>query len=165
MLMFLLIVIGFASRFIPHVSQFTAILAVAMLAGMYLKPRFAIITPLVLMVASDFIMGFHDTMFYTWGSMLAISAIGLWLRQRKSLPVVVGGSVLSAVLFFVVTNFGAWLSPLYPNTWEGLQACYVMAIPFFRSTLVSTVAYSIVLYVAYEWALKRSQGTSLARML
>ena len=116
------------------------------------------------MIVTDVILGFHDTMVFTWGSMLAVSAIGLWLKPRKNFVNVLSGSIVSSLLFFVVTNFGAWISPMYPHTWAGLQECYILAIPFFRSTLVSTVAYSMVLYAGYEWALQRSRGTSLAKL-
>jgi hypothetical protein len=163
MFTFLLIALGIATRLFPHTSQFTAILAVAMFSGMYLKPRQALILPVALMIVTDIILGFHDTMIYTWGSMIAISAIGLWLKERKNFATVLGGSIFSALLFFVVTNFGAWLS-LYPHTMAGLKECYILAIPFFRSTLLSTVAYSLVLYAGYEWLIKRVQSTSLARL-
>jgi hypothetical protein len=160
----LLIILGIATRLLPHTSQFTAILAVSMFAGLYLKPRQALVLPLVLMVVTDIILGFHDTMVYTWGSMLIISVLGIWLKSRKSFATVLGGSILSAVIFFIITNIGAWISPLYPDTLAGLKECFIMAIPFFRSTLASTVAYSLVLYAGYEWMVKRSQGTSLARL-
>ena len=159
-----LIALGISSRLAAHMPQFTAILAVAMFGGMYLNRRQALLVPVALMIITDMVLGFHDTMFFTWGSMLIVSAIGLWLKERKSFGTVLAGSIVSSGIFFVVTNFGAWLSPLYPHTWAGLRECYIMAIPFFRNTLVSTVAYSMALYAGYEWALKRSQGTALARL-
>lgn len=165
MLAIALVTLGVASRLVPHLSQFTAILAVAMFAGMYLNRRLALVVPVALMMVTDVIIGFHDTMPFTWGSMLVITAIGVWLRERKNPANVFAGSIFCAVFFFIVTNFGAWLSPLYPHTWAGLRECYILAIPFFKSTLLSTMAYSMVLYAGYELLLKRSQGTALARLL
>ncbi len=165
MLAIALILLGIGTRLLPHASQFTAILAVAMFAGMYLNRTQALVVPVATMIATDLILGFHDTMFYTWGSMIAISAIGLWLKDRKNFVTVTAGSLWSAILFFVVTNVGAWLSPLYPHTMAGLNECFIMAIPFFKTTLASTVAYSLVLYAGYEWIAKRSQGTALARLI
>ena len=165
MLALLLVVFGITSRLIVHTPQFTAILAVAMFGGMYLPRRQALLVPMGLMIGSDIVLGFHDTMFYTWGSMLLISAIGLWLRDRKSFGVVLAGSIGSSLIFFVVTNFGAWLSPLYPHTAEGLRRCFIMAIPFFRSTLLSTVAYSIILYLGYEFALKSAPWARSRQLL
>ncbi len=148
----------------PHISQFTAILAVTMFAGLYLKPRQALLFPMALMMITDIIIGFHDTMLYTYGSMLAISGIGIWLKGHKSFLNVLSGSIFSALLFFAVTNFGAFVS-LYPHTWAGLQECYILAIPFFRSTLLSTVAYSLVLYAGYEWLLKHNPSVARTNIL
>jgi hypothetical protein len=53
----------------------------------------------------------------------------------------------SSVLFFVLTNFGVWaFDALYPKTLEGLMACYVAAIPFFRNTLLGDLSYTVVLF-------------------
>jgi len=89
---------------------------------------------------------------------------GSLAQREKNLATVLGGSVASALVFFIVSNFGAWLN-LYPHTVDGLRQCYILAIPFFRSTLVSSVAYSLVFYTVYAWILKRCQGTVLARLV
>jgi len=54
-------------------------------------------------------------------------------------------SLFSAVLFFVVTNFGVWLVGWYPPTLEGLIQCYVNGIPFFRASIVSNLVYMFIL--------------------
>ncbi len=158
-----LVVLGVVTRCVPHASQFTAMLAVAMLGGMYLDRRIALALPLTIMIVTDLFLGFHNTMFFTWGSMLIISAIGLFVRDRKSLANVFAGSLVSSIIFFIITNFGAWFT-LYPQTWDGLKQCYFMAIPFFRTTLLSTVAYSVIVFLAFEWILKRTTEASLARV-
>ncbi len=165
MLALLIIIFGFLSRVVAHTPNFTPILSLALFGGVYLKGRQAVLVPLVLMVMSDFIIGFYGgEMFFVWGSIVLISVLGLWLKERKSFINVLSASFLSAVVFFIVTNFGSWLV-LYPHTIGGLRQCYILAIPFFRSTLVSTMAYSLVFWAGYEWILKRSQGTVLARLL
>jgi len=50
-------------------------------------------------------------------------------------------SLFSAVLFFMVSNFGVWLVGWYPPTFEGLVQCYVNAIPFFRTSIVANLVY------------------------
>jgi hypothetical protein len=164
MLSLMIISFGILSRVIVHTPNFTPVLSMAFLGGMYLKGRQAVLVPLALIVISDLIIGFYPLMFLTWASIVLISILGLWLKERKSFATVLGGSVISAVIFFIVTNFASWLA-LYPHTMEGLRQCYILAIPFFRSTLMSTVAYSLVFYAGYEWVLKRSQGTILARLI
>lgn len=164
MFAFIIISFGILSRVIVHTPNFTPVLSLALFGGMYLKGRQAVWVPLVLMAISDSIIGFHHVMFFTWGSIVLISVLGLWLKQRKSFVTVLGTSMVSAMVFFIVTNFGAWLT-LYPHTMDGLRQCYILAIPFFRGTCISTIAYSLVFYVVYEWVLKRSQGTALARLV
>jgi hypothetical protein len=164
MLALIIITFGILSRIVLHTPNFTPVLALALFGGMYLKGRQGIWVPLVLMAVSDIAIGFHDTMVYTWGSILVISLMGLWLKNHKSFLNVTVGSILASILFFIVTNFGAYLS-LYPHTWAGLQECYIAAIPFYRSMLVSTVAYSLVLFVGYEYLLKRRENFALTRLL
>jgi len=164
MLALIMISFGILSRVIVHAPNFTPVLSLALFGGMYLKGRQAVWVPLALMVMSDFIIGFHDVMFFTWGSIVLISVLGLWLKERKSFVSVLGASCASAVGFFVVTNFGAWLT-LYPHTMDGLRQCYILAIPFFRGTFISTMVYSLAFWAGYEWILKRSQGTAWARLV
>ena len=149
MLALIIISFGILSRLVFHTPNFTPVLALALFGGMYLKGRQGIWVPLALMAISDIFVGFHDTMIYTWGSVLLISLMGLWLREHKSWMNVAAVSVLSSILFFAVTNFGAYLS-LYPHTMAGLQECYIAAIPFYRSTLASTLAYSLILFAVWE---------------
>lgn len=155
MLALIIISLGILSRVVIHTPNFTPVLSMAFLGGMYLKGRQAVLVPLALMVISDLIIGAYPLMVITWGSIVLISVLGLWLREKKSFLTVLGGSIASAMIFFVVTNFASWLT-LYPHTTDGLRQCYILAVPFFRSTFASTVAYSLVFYAAYEWLLKRS---------
>ena len=164
MLGLIIISLGFLSRLVVHTPNFSPVLSMAFLSGMYLKGRPAILVPLALMVISDMIIGPYPLMSLTWGSILMISALGLWLKEKKNFITVLSGSIFSALIFFFVTNFASWLT-LYPHTIDGLRQCYILAIPFFRSSLASTVAYSLVFWAAYEWLLKRSQGTALARLI
>ncbi len=165
MLALIIITFGILSRIIVHTPNFSPVLSLAFLSGMYLKGRQPVLVPLALMVLSDLITGFYGAeMFFVWGSIVLTSLIGLSLKEKKNFGTVFTGSILSAAVFFLITNFGSWLT-LYPHSMAGLGQCYFLAIPFFRSTLVSTIAYSLVFYAAYEWILKRSQGTALVRFV
>lgn len=145
----LLIILAVASRLFEPMWQFTAILAVAMIAGMYLPRRYAVGVSLLTMIISDCILGFHDTMFFTWGSMVLIAMAGAWLKSRHNVWIIAGGAVLSSLVFFIITNLAAWPT-LYPMTLSGLKDCFVMAVPFYRTTVASTVVYSVVLYLMIE---------------
>ena len=76
-------------------------------------------------------------------------------RSAGSAPCLrIGGAALaSAVLFFVVTNFGVWAtSGMYPPTFAGLQACYVAALPFFQNSLAGDLFFAAVLFGGFALA-------------
>src|SRR2546422_10205972 len=78
---------------------------------------------------------------------MLIVFIGFCLRRRRTALRVACAAVASSLLFFVVTNFDVWArGSMYPKTSEGLLACYVAAIPFFRNTLTGDVLYSAALF-------------------
>lgn len=164
MLAFGLVLLGALARFLPHTANFSPVLAIALFGGVYLRRSQALWVPLVLMVATDLALGLHATIPFTWGSVILTSMLGLWVREQACLGRMVIGAVASAVLFFVVTNFGAWLS-YYPHTGEGLALCYQLAVPFFRITLLSTLVYSLVLFGTYEFIARRVRETRLAAVL
>src|SRR3989338_2071913 len=139
MLAIVLIILGETSRLIIHWPNFTPVIALALFSGIYLPRKYAFIIPVGFMMMADIIIGMHDTIFFTWGSMILITGIGFWIRKNRNFRVILAAGIWSAILFFIITNFGAWLS-LYPKTWEGFKNCYWLAVPFFRPTLISTMA-------------------------
>ena len=149
MLAIIILLIGILSRFIYHTPNFTPVLALALFGGTYLKKKYALLVPLSLMIVSDLLIGMHELILFTWGSVALIAAMGLWLRRHKTVYGIAGCSVAAALGFFLITNIGAWLV-MYPLTIEGLRNCYVAAIPFYRQTFFSTLVYSAGLFGLYE---------------
>jgi len=164
MLAIAILFLGVFSRLVLHAPNFTPVIALALFGGVYLGKKQALWVPIALLAVTDVILGLHPTMPFTWGSVLVISGIGLWLRQHKNLNTVIGCGLFSAVLFFVVTNFGCWLT-MYPHTLAGLQECYIAAIPFFRNMLASTLVFVAVFFGLYEWTAQRVRNTRLADFL
>ena len=158
------LVFGLLTRFMPHAPNFTPVLALALFGGVYLKRSQALLLPLALMMVSDLFLGLHPVIGFTWGSIFLISCIGLWIRTSQSVTRVAAGSLASAFLFFVVTNFGCWLA-YYPHTWEGFSSCYMLAVPFFRGTLASTFLYAVIFFGGYELLARRISKTHLAPVL
>ncbi|OQB14882.1 MAG: hypothetical protein BWY16_00146 [Candidatus Omnitrophica bacterium ADurb.Bin205] len=160
-----LILIGILLRFMPHADNFTPVAAIALFAGAYLKRRHAIIVPLALMAVSDIFIGVHNVLIFTWGSFVLASFLGLFIRKNKSFLRITGMSLLSSLVFFIVTNFGVWAMGWYPPTLAGLVNCYIMGLPFLRDFTVSTLLYSAVFFTAYEVIARRVKETRLAKVL
>jgi hypothetical protein len=155
MLAYLFIVIAVAMRFLPHPFHFTPVGAALLFFGAY-RPRRELWVPVALLAASDvllnrFVYGYRlqPDQVIIWAWYAAIVAVGLLLAKRVS-PLRVTGAALSAsVSFFLLSNFAVWVGySMYPKTWEGLTACYVAAIPFFRNTVASDLVFSAVLFGA-----------------
>ncbi len=147
----LFIIIGVASRLIPHLPNFAPLAAIALFSGVYLKQKNAWLIPLGAFLISDLIIGLHSTIPFTWGSILLIYFLGKQLKKRKTVLNTISFTLASSFLFFLVTNFGVWLIGWYPRNLAGLVNCYISAIPFFRTSLISNFAYVVVFFGAYEY--------------
>ena len=148
-----LIVVVAVSRFLPHPPNVVPLTAMALAGGVYLEKRFALLIPLLALFLSDVFLGFHATMPFVYGCFIATGLIGLWLQAHKKPFIILGGAIVSSVLFFAVTNFGVWLTGggwNYPRTMNGLFECYVLAIPFFRNSLIGDIMYTAVLFGLFE---------------
>ena len=54
-------------------------------------------------------------------------------------------SFIGALTFFIISNFGVWISGTYYDiSAQGLLNCYIMAIPFFTNTLLSTMLFAVI---------------------
>ncbi len=148
----LFIVAAALLRLLPHPPNFSPITAIALFGGAYFSHRgLALIVPLLAMGISDLFLGFHQVMPFVYGSFLVAVVIGFALKSNKKVLPIATGAVGASVLFFLVTNFGVWLTgTMYPATFSGLIACYTAAIPFFQNTLLSGLLYSGVLFGSFE---------------
>ncbi len=150
-LYFFLLGAGVISRLIPHAWNFTPVTSVAIFAAIYLSKREAVVLPLAIRFVSDAIIGFFSLplMMAVYGSHLFGVVMGRWVRKKKTLFRLIVGPLLSATIFFLVTNF-AWFYESYPHTFHGILQSYMNGLPFFRGTLLGDVFYTLVLVGGYE---------------
>jgi hypothetical protein len=165
MLAMSLIIIGILLRFVPHAPNFTPVAAIALFGGAYLNKRQAFIVPLLLMIGSDMLLGFHNVVAFTWGGFALVTLLGLWVKQKRSAGRVISGSIASSLVFYIVSNFGVWLMGWYPHTAKGLIDCYIMGLPFLRSFTAASLVYTAVFFGAYELIASRVKGSKLAKVL
>ena len=137
-----------ASRLIPHPPNFTSLLALSFYVPAIFGTRYipAIILSLAL---TDFVIGFHSTILFTWGSVLLIGLISKYFN--KSIIFRMSGALTGAFIFFILTNFGVWIGGSYGYTLNGIIMCYLLAIPFFGYSLISTLIYSIIIEVILKF--------------
>ena len=139
----LILILAF-SRLIPHPPNFTPIIATALMSGFLLKNKhLSLIVVLISMVISDLIIGFYSSYFFVYFSLILIILIFSKFIKKVNFKNLFVLSISSSLLFFVVTNFGVWMmGDLYEKNLNGLALCYILAIPYFTNTLLSTIFFS-----------------------
>ena len=146
-----IVLVLIVSRLIPHPPNFTALIALSFYIPNLFGFRF-ILPVMIGLLISDFIIGLHSSMFFTFGSVLVISLIS----QKIGLNFVtrLSGALVSAVIFFIITNFGVWTTGFYGYSFNDLITCYVLAIPFFYGTILSTFLYGLLIELLMKIKLK-----------
>ena len=152
---FLILILSF-SRIIPHPSNFTPILAVGVFSGFYFRNfLLGVLIVIFSMFLGDLYLGFHDKMFFTYISLAIAVVLGLLIKRLKFTEILFSG-LASSACFFLVTNFGAWLVlDMYEKNFAGLLQSYVLAIPFFHNTLISTFLYLILLKLLFDFIIRK----------
>ena len=153
----LILILSF-SRLIPHPWNFTPILAAGIFSGFYFKNFFlGLLIVIFSMFLSDLYLGFHSTMFFTYISLSVAVALGLSIKRFKFTEIIFSG-LISSVCFFLITNFGAWITlEMYEKNLSGLMSSYILAIPFFHNTLISTFLYLLIIKVIFNYAFNKEK--------
>jgi hypothetical protein len=129
------IIAGAFFRFIPHWPNFTPIAAMALFGGAYLgRKHLAFLIPFGAMFLSDLLLGLHKDMWAVYLAFGMTVLIGTWIRSNVRFASVLAASVGSSVIFFLLTNFAAWLSsPFYAQSFAGLMQSYIAGLAFFNN--------------------------------
>ncbi|MEI8366224.1 MAG: DUF6580 family putative transport protein, partial [Parachlamydiaceae bacterium] len=142
------VLLGILSRFLPHPPNFTAINAIGLFGASTLGSLpLSLCTLFAALFLSDLVIGFYPDMFFVYLSFGLIVLIGRWLHSTQSIYRIATALALSSLTFFLITNFGVWLTySLYPKTCAGLGLCYIAAIPFSLNQILGDLFYGIVMF-------------------
>ena len=139
-------------RLLPHWPNVSPVAAMALFGGVYFSDkRIAFIVPFVALFLSDLILGLHNSMIFVYAGFAITVVIGFLLQNKVTLTNTVLAVVASSVLFFLLTNFGAWMmSGLYAKSATGLMQAYAAGIPFFQNSMLGNLVYVAVIFGAYH---------------
>ncbi len=156
------------SRLLPHtlafsLFNFSPLGGIALFSAAYFQRKYmAYLMPFAALWLTNLLI---DNLFFSqyyagfawfanpevYFAFMLIVLMGMSLLKKVTFLRVGVAAVSSSILFFVVTNFYAWLNTdLYPKTQEGLMDCYIAAIPFYWNTLASDIFYAAVLFGGFE---------------
>jgi hypothetical protein len=162
----ILLVIAALTRVFPHPPNFAPIAAMALFGAIrFQRKSSALMFPLAAMLVSDLAIegayrlglsqswGIHRGMWVIYLLMMMIGALGLLFKDKKTgFGKIVGLSLTSSVLFFVLSNLAVWISSsVYDKSLQGLLTCYTAAVPFFQWTVLGDLCYCGILFGS--WAL------------
>ncbi len=168
----IIILLSIVSRLIPHAHNFAPFGAISLFGAAYFKDKsMAFIVPVFSAWLSGMILNntlystlhpsfvlFDDNILWQSLSYVTIVSIGfVLLRSNVSIAKILVGGVVSSLVFFIITNFGFWTTGIfYPKNVTGLLACYAAAIPFYQSTLVGDLMFSLLFFGSYYLISNRS---------
>ncbi|MDQ3112260.1 MAG: hypothetical protein M3R17_20435 [Bacteroidota bacterium] len=150
----LAVVAAALTRFLPHPPNFTAIGGIALFAGAFIPNRvLSLLIPMAVMVITDAVIGFHNTMWAVYLSFALITTLGWLMQERKSAAGFVATSFIASVLFFFITNAAMWIvgfwesAPLYSRNAAGLGEAIALGLPFYSwNFLISQFVYGGILF-------------------
>lgn len=143
-----LCVIGASSHLLPHPAGISTVGAIGMLAAAYL-PKHLLPLPVLASVATvDAINGtYHITAMALVYAAHLLSAAGVAPILRRVRVLHVGGAaIISAVIFYLISNVSPLAMGFYPNTVAGWLACYVAGIPFLLRGIAANLIFGAVAF-------------------
>ena len=153
-----LILILALARLIPHPPNFTPIIAVAIMSGYFFKNiNLSFLTLVVAMLIGDIFIGFYENMIFVYASLLLITFVFYKISNKINFKSLFIYGFIGSLIFFIISNFGVWAlgSPgvydiVYEKNLNGLVECYILAIPFFGNTFLSTVIFAYPAIFIYK---------------
>jgi hypothetical protein len=161
----LIFVAVFAVSRIPGLlpSNFSAAYAFAFCAGVYFRGAMAWWLPLLILVATDIGLNFYyesrginvwdmpdvNSQLFNYVAYGVLIRLGRCFKPQSSFLALLGGGVLGAILFYLITNTASWFfnpfhNPEYTKNFSGWLLAltkgtsgWPMTLEFFRNTLLS----------------------------
>lgn len=163
----LMILAAAATRFLPHPPNFTALGGMALFGAAYFSKKYwAFIVPFAALWLSDIILNnvvyaaYYDGFtlmptyaIWTYVAFGLMILMGSRVLKKIKLPTVIGASIGASLIFFLVTNFGAWaVDPMnmFADDASGLLTAYTAGLPLFWNTLAGDLFFAGVLFGGFE---------------
>jgi len=176
----ILITIG-VSRYIPidHPSlfNFSPTLAIFLVAGSFLRSKFAFIVPIVGVILTDLMLNrdygdnlLEPFMLVTIGSYFLIFFFGKKLGNQYSISKILGAGIASAITFHIITCSFSWIAnPAYVKSFSGWiqslfigEAGYAPSYLFLRNSVLSTALFSVLFAYAAKYISNKQQSMQVS---
>jgi len=148
--------------------NFSPLMAAALCGALFIPGWLGLVVPVVALLISDALLNIHDgipaissQVLWTLPCYLLAVGLGWMIREyRGGLGTIMGATLVSSFMFYLVTNTGSWLGlAAYPQSFAGWVQAITTGLPgypptwmFFRNSLVSDLLFAAC-FVAAERAL------------
>jgi len=157
-----------------HLYNLAPVAALGLFSGAVIKDkRYAFVFAILAQFIGDVYIGLFTPWqgFYgieqvlVYAALILVTVLGSRMGKPSALKVF-GYTIAGSTIFFLISNFGIWLSIQlggidilhYGKGFTGLMNTYIAAIPFFRNTLLGDMAGAVLLFGAYALLQKALSG-------
>lgn len=150
------VAIAALTRILPHPPNFTAVGAMALLAGALVPNRLlSLVMPMAALFITDLVLGFHNTMWAVYAAVGITSMIGWMISKRQSVLSITAGSLISIASFFFITNSAMWVvgfftQGFYPTTANGLVLALESGLPFLTNDIISNLLFTAIFFGSFH---------------
>ena len=158
-----LTLLGVATHLVPHEMGISTVGAVGMLAAAYL-PRSLLVVPVLLtLLVADAVAGFYVVlaMVFVYGGHVAAALAVRPVMRTIGIRPIVTAAVLSACVFYLISNITPMAMGYYPATIDGWLTCYVNGLPFLFRGILANLAFGGVFFGAI-WAIREYRAHRFA---
>ncbi len=178
----LFILFGAFSRLFTFLPNFSALETLALFGGAYIAMRhLAILIPLAAMFFSDLVINntiarpffpdhegaviFADYMIWNVAAIVLIVLFGRYFLKKVNLVNGFFGILGATVIFWIVSNIGAWLAPtgLFPITFAGMIENFAFALPFLKNSLLGNFVFGIIMFGSFELLTRWNPNLSMTK--
>lgn len=179
-----LIILAALYRLLPTMdtglSNFSPVMAISFCGAVYFRNRWMWLVPFMALGLSDvYINNYYAREYgFSWpvsgfiarsACFVVALALGAWVAKRKSWLNLLSGTLLSAIIFYLVTNTQSWASdPFYAKSLAGWWQAMTVGHPeypptvfFFRNTLFGDLMFTGLFSGIMEWFARRKEEPSL----
>lgn len=163
-----------------RVAGFAPQIAIALFAGAVISDKkWAVVIPVVSIFLSDCLYqvlydagvlsmpGFYEGQWQNYLLFAGLTCVGFLIKKINVINVLLGAAAAN-VAYFIGSNFVVWAGWQgtrglnRPKSWEGLMMCYSDALPFLRSSFVSTLIFCTILFGSYYFLVSKRHTSSEA---
>jgi len=169
----ILVVFAAIMKVITFPHSINPIIAISLFSGVIIKDKkIAFAMPLLAMFTSDLILEVFNIApgFYGMGqvgnylSLLLVTVLGFSMKKISPINVI-GYSIGSSVLFFILSNTNCFLFDNFNTYGTGIQGwanCLIAGIPFVKNGIAIDLCFSTLLFGSYVVLFKKSTSKVMA---